>query len=130
MESPARIPHHTVALDFASFSFTLAATTHAPSANAANGMSAIKFAERNNILGCNAHTAVSNNATASLNPRSLRRKANAASKYVTPKIRFNATAEEILAGNDGLRRHTQDNIHGYRIGYLVADGVPGTLGRM
>jgi hypothetical protein len=35
----------------------------------------------------------------------------------------------MLAGNDGLRRHSQDNIHGYRSGYLVADGVPGTLGR-
>jgi hypothetical protein len=92
-------------------------------------MSAIKFAERNNTLGFSAHTAVSINATASLNPGSLRTKANVASRYATPKTEFSATAEDRLAGNDGFQRHTQDNIHGYRIGYLVAGGVPGTLGK-
>ena len=34
-----------------------------------------------------------------------------------------------LAGNEGFQRHTQDRIHGYRIGYFVAGGVPGSFGK-
>jgi hypothetical protein len=50
-------------------------------------------------------------------------------RKMTPQEALMATAFTTLAGKDGFRRHTHDRIHGYKMGYLVAVGVPGTLGR-
>ncbi len=77
-----------------------------------------------------AQIAVSTSATVLLKPGSLRRNAKAAIKYAAPKTKFSATAAERFPGNAEVHRHTQDSIHGYRIGYLVAGGVPGTLGKI
>ena len=118
MDSPVRIPQKTVARVLASFSFALAANTQAPSASAANGMSDIRFAEKNNTLGFSAQPAVSTSAAVSLKPGSLRRNENAAIKYATPNPKFIATAAERFSGNAAFQRHTQDNIHGYKNGIL------------
>jgi len=93
-------------------------------------MSDIRFAEKNNTLGFSAQPAVSMSATVSLKLGSLRKNENAAIKYAVPNPKFIATAAERFPGNAAFQRHTQDNIHGYKMGYLVAGGVPGTLGKI
>ena len=129
-DSPVRTPQSTVTRGPASFSFVLAAATQANRANAANGRSDIRFADRNNTVGFAAQMAVSANAAASPNPNNLLKNAKAAMRYAAPNPKFTTSAEERFAGNEGYQRHTQDKIHGYRIGYLVAGGVPGTLGKI
>ncbi len=111
-EIPATIPQPTLAPCVPFARMTRSAISIDANATDAKGMSESTLPPKNATRGCSAQYAVNIKASTLPNPPRFENSAYAAKRNPTPKAALIVIATGKLAGNEGLKRQTKDNING------------------